>query len=336
MRDSLSDMAGGPIPDWSWMKASLLSYLGGLNLRNAQLHAPAAFVSSTNQSSQLVARILGFSPSPSKHLSGAVQALSSAAAKPEWVSVEEVDVPLRQRALSKEIDVAIFLASAPDTRSRALAGSSALPHAGNWLNVVPSPALGLHLQDREFRLCLGYWLGLRLLDHATPCPCCSSGKPADPMGDHHVGCGSHIHRHDSLRDAVFAAAQSAALAPWKEVPALIPGSASRPADVFLPNWDMGRPAALDVTVISTLQDLTVAGAAATPGHALRVGEERSWLPTSPTVRPLGSLVGCLDSALASLQRSPPATCSNVCLWRGNAKCWLDRMPSHSAWMDDVV
>ena len=102
-------------------------------------------------------------------------------------------------------------------------------HAGDWLNVVPSPALGLHLQDREFRLCLGYWLGLRLMDHATPCPCCSSGKPADPMGDHHVGCGrngSRIHRHDSLRDVVFAAAQSAALAPRKEVPALIPGSAS--------------------------------------------------------------------------------------------------------------
>ena len=55
---------------------------------------------------------------------------------------------------------------------------------------------------------------------------------------------------------------------------LIPGSASRPADVFLPIWNRGRPAALDVTVISTLQDLTVAGAAATQGHALRIGEER--------------------------------------------------------------
>ena len=54
--------------------------------------------------------------------------------------------------------------------------------------------------------------------------------------------GGRIHRHDSLRDALFAAAQSAALAPQKEVPALIPGSASRPADVFLPNWNRGRPA----------------------------------------------------------------------------------------------
>ena len=33
------------------------------------------------------------------------------------------------------------------------------PHAGNWLNVVPSPSLGLHLHDQEFRSCLRYWLG---------------------------------------------------------------------------------------------------------------------------------------------------------------------------------
>ena len=56
--------------------------------------------------------------------------------------------------------------------------------------------------------------------------------------------------HDLLWawDALFAASQSTALAPRKEVPALFLGSASRPADVYLSNWDRGCPAALDVTV----------------------------------------------------------------------------------------
>ena len=75
-------------------------------------------------------------------------------------------------------------------------------------------------------------------------------------GDHQVGCGGNgyrIHRHDSIWDALFSAAQSAALAPRKEVPSLIPECSSRPTDVFLPIWDRGRPAALDVTVISTMQ-----------------------------------------------------------------------------------
>ena len=48
---------------------------------------------------------------------------------------------------------------------------------------------------------------------------------------------------------VFAAAQSAALAPSREASGLIPGSLSHPADVFLPSWSCGRPAALDIHVI---------------------------------------------------------------------------------------
>ena len=44
-------------------------------------------------------------------------------------------------------------------------------------------------------------------------PCCG------PIFDQ-VGCGGNgdrIHRHDSVRDALFSAAQTAALAPRKEV-----------------------------------------------------------------------------------------------------------------------
>jgi hypothetical protein len=36
------------------------------------------------------------------------------------------------------------------TREIARLASLGLPHAGDWLNVVPSPALGLHLRPTEF------------------------------------------------------------------------------------------------------------------------------------------------------------------------------------------
>ena len=39
-------------------------------------------------------------------------------------------------------------------------------------------------------------------------------------------------------------------------------------------WKRGQPAAIDVTVISTLQQLTVVGASTTKGHAHSVGEDR--------------------------------------------------------------
>ena len=101
-------------------------------------------------------------------------------------------------------------------------------------------------------------------DNVSSCSACGKSVAADPLGDHQVGCrgnGDRIHRHDAIRDALFSAAQSAALAPRKEVPTLIPGTRSSPADIFLPNWCRGRPAALDVTVISTMQPLTQSGAA---------------------------------------------------------------------------
>ena len=80
------------------------------------------------------------------------------------------------------------------------------------------------------------------------------------MGNHHSTCrgnGDLIHQHDLLRDVLF----SAALAPKKESPSLIPGSTSHPADVFFPCWKRGKPAALDVSVVSPVQQLTIKNAA---------------------------------------------------------------------------
>ena len=221
IREALSDQAGCPLPDWSWLKASLPSSLGGLNLRRAALHAPAAYISSLHQSEPLISDILGHSPSPPALLPSCVRALGMAASMPDWSSPQRIDVPLRQRTLSRLIDEASFdvlIESSPGVRSKALALSSALPHAGDWLNVVPSSALGLHLLDQEFRPCLQYWLGLPIFVEGVRCPVCRS--VADPFGDHHVGCGGNgdrIHRHNSIRDAIFSAAQTATLAPRKKL-----------------------------------------------------------------------------------------------------------------------
>ena len=155
--------------------------------------------------------------------------------------------------------------------------STSLAHAGDWLNVLPSPSLGLTLHNQDFRHCLDYWLGLRLVNERMTCAICNKFDAADSLWDHQIGCGGNgdlIHRHDALCDALFSAAQSAALGPRKEVPALIAGSRSRPADIFLPNWCGGRPATLDVTVIPPLQSLTLAGTASVKGHALQVAEDR--------------------------------------------------------------
>jgi len=114
----------------------------------------------------------------------------------------------------------------------------------------------------EFQTAIRYRLGLPVYTSERRCPKCQG--TLDVMGDHALGCGAEgdrIARHDRLRDIIFAAAGSATFSPVKEKLNLIPGERSKPGDVFIPSWRAGKPAALDVTVISPLQQCTLKRAA---------------------------------------------------------------------------
>ena len=114
-----------------------------------------------------------------------------------------------------------------------------------------------------------------MLEEGAKCSVCQ--VVTDGFGDHQVGCGengNHILRHRGLRDALFSAAQSAALASRRKVTSLILETNSRPKDMYLLWWKCSKPAALDMTVISLLQKLTIEGAASTQGHALQIREDQ--------------------------------------------------------------
>ena len=224
--------------------------------------------------------------------------------------------------------------------------------------------MGLHLQDKEFRSCLRCWLGVPLHSSSYPCPECEG--IADVFGDHQVGCegnGDRITCHNAVRDALFSAAQSAALAPTKEAPSLVPSSSSRPADIFLPTWRHGRPAALDVHIISPLHQQTVAEVACIPGHALDVGVRRKLTSHLSECRSasvdlfplvaetLGglakdtiSMVRSIGRVLSQRASSPdPSTSTKhlfgrlaIALWRGNACSWLHRVPSTPPSLDGLI
>ena len=169
----------------------------------------------------------------------------------------------------------------------------------------------------------------------------------------HTWNADRIFRHNSLRDGVFSAAQTATLAPRKEVPSLASSQAPRialPMSSYIPCWKGGRPAALDITVISTMQQLTIRSAAEIQGHALLVAEERkfaahgaecqaaciSFIPlaietlgglsdtTADTISNIGRLIGQRfgisprESSCQLFQRLA------ISLWRGNASAWIHR------------
>ena len=143
----------------------------------------------------------------------------------------------------------------------------------------------------------------------------------------------------------------------------MPNSLSRPADIFLPTWSRGRSAALDVHVISPLQQLTLGEAASTPGHALRVGVQRKltsnlsachsvgieFIPlvvetlgglaedTILTIRSIGQAigqrVGSLDPSISTRHLFHRLA---IALWRGNASLWLHRFPTLPPSLDGLV
>ena len=162
-----------------------------------------------------------------------------------------------------------------DLREKARLSSVGLPHAGDWLNVLPSPILGLHMRSTEFVIMAKYRLGVPIYHKAGQCPACL--QHSDALGDHAVSCGNQgerIARHNALRYALHAATQTACLGATREERDLLPGTEVRPGDVFIPNWTGGRGTALDITVINPLQSSQVAQAATTPGHALTTAYNR--------------------------------------------------------------
>ena len=108
IEDAVSDLVGGNLSVWSWLKASLPVPLGGLGLRRASLYASATYISSFVHSKPLVAEILGKMPSLPEHFSSALSSLAEAAGRPGWTTLEKIDVPLHQHSLSRAIDLACF------------------------------------------------------------------------------------------------------------------------------------------------------------------------------------------------------------------------------------
>ena len=92
MRETPIVFTGAPLSNWSWLKASLPSCLGDLNLHGAVLHAPAAFVSSLCKSKPLVEKMVGFSIDLLPSLNDSVHALSNVASRQDCSCLEEIDI----------------------------------------------------------------------------------------------------------------------------------------------------------------------------------------------------------------------------------------------------
>eukprot|EP00731_Ephydatia_muelleri_P002290 Em0001g2290a len=191
----------------------------------------------------------GLSPSSGRYISSSLHLYNSLVDPQDSITHESVgDSPLSQKGSSF---VHFF------------------PHASAWLSVTPSPRLNLHLEPAEFQVALKWWLGIPVVQGQS-CPHCPSCV-LDDFGHHSLTCkhgGDVVSQHNKLRDVFYDFCQRACLGPRLEMGCGAGSdSQSHPADVLVPNWDLGKPAAFDLSVTSTLQSSALLEASVMAGSA---------------------------------------------------------------------
>ena len=268
--------------DTQWLQATLATKVGGLGLRSLSKHSPAAYLASRSSCFSLCQQL------DPEH-TWEVHETSSAAYKAvqyvnhhagaEVVALHPAPQNIQQRLLSSSLDQGVLRKfndpSQTNLSFRAHMSLLGLEGAGIWLHAIPSEALGTKIAPSLFTVMLKRRLRMPIFSEEFFCPLCDAVM--DVWADHALVCscgGDRTKRHNILRNTCVRLANSAGWRPEAEKPGLLrprpvlggrcedgsmdgEGSrgpeARRPADVFVPCWDLGGSAALDFAVTSGLR-----------------------------------------------------------------------------------
>ena len=372
VRHCLEAVCTGPLSAEAWLQASLATTAGGLGLRHACIHAPAGYASSVLATQPLCQQLdPDYLPSSAE---GAIQAVNRLLPAGDQIPVP-APPPLRQRQLSQALDKVLIsrLTAAGPGREAFRAHFQLLqqPGAGAWLHAPPSPALGLHVAGPLFKIMVRLRLRLQVALGDAPCPMCDG--VADSYGDHARVCpcgGDRTKRHHSLRTLVAARSQAAGFHTEVEKPGLLPprpedggapedggraGPGRRPADVWIGNWGLLGPAALDLAVTSGMRLGSLAQTAANGQHAVAEYEVKKcshqntlascgaeglqllpivaeacgggWGPIAlQTFKAIATAVAARSNEPAGVEYDRLLQCLSVALQRENARAVLRRVP----------
>ena len=298
VQDCVESFLGCSFSDSDWTLATLSTKMGGLGLRSTELHSPAAFLASQVACREMCPKLdnkyVWDSNNSQSNIARALKDYNERVEINRQMQSIDDKCP-RQQALSQAIDdhtlSAIKESRSSDKHYLAHLNLTTTGGAGAWLHTLPSDALATHVDARLFRTMVQRRLRVPIFDTESHCPYCD--EVMDKYGDHCLICacgGDRTKRHNLLRNEVFFFSNSTGLSPELERPGLLQprplGGTSqengsdrdnnanrRPADIYMPKWRRGTPAALDFAVTSGLR-VDLVNKSVLDGSASTVAYER--------------------------------------------------------------
>ena len=273
---------GVDMSDRAWQQAQLSPSRGGLGFRSLSRHSSAAFISSLCSS--------GFGLQSSHHLSQAIETFNSLVSPADAVSVESLlTSSVSQKYLSGKLDDRVFniLLNSSSVADKARLLSVSSPHAASWLSVVPLRTWGFTWIPLFSR-----WPsngGLDLTPQRAPNVHCAQVVHLITVATMQLPGGDVVSRHNRIRDILVETCRRAHIGVKVEVGNNLSRdhSKTRPADILLPNWFLGRTAALDVSITSPLNPVTLLEAGVSATAAAQATEARKHQANDPKCSELG-------------------------------------------------
>ena len=157
-------------------------------------------------------------------------------------------------------------------RARLVAASQ--PYTAAWLQAVPVPSLGLHLDEETVRVAVALRLGASICERHR-CHLC--GRQVDELGHHGLSCAKsagRLLRHAHLNDVVKRGLASAGIPAILEPVGLDREDGKRPDGLTLFPYSGGKCLTWDATCTDTFAETALAQTALEPGAAARAAETR--------------------------------------------------------------
>jgi hypothetical protein len=275
MRSALEQITNVTLDDDAWAQASLPVSRGGLGIRSAIDLSVPAFLASVFYTSGLVSSILRSVPYiPYKDSEDAFVKWSNTTGLTE-APLSNLQRDWETPVLEKLSSSLLEKATTPQTKARLLA--VATKESGAWLCALPSPPLGLVLDNSSLRIAVGLRLGTQLC-HPHKCRC---GEDVDRYGTHGLCCskkgGKRIgtfSRHSAINEILRQAFNKINVPTLLEPPGMFRTDGKRADGVTLTPWTRGKSLVWDATCTDTLCKSNVSCTSRTPGAAAGKSETK--------------------------------------------------------------